>query len=44
MRKELDDEEKKPYMEQAARDKERAETEKKAYEVRSTCLVGPTLY
>ncbi|THG97109.1 hypothetical protein EW026_g4837 [Hermanssonia centrifuga] len=30
--KELDDEEKKPYMEQAARDKERAEKEKKDYD------------
>ncbi|KAK7055117.1 high mobility group box domain-containing protein, partial [Favolaschia claudopus] len=32
--KELDDEEKKPYVEQAAKDKERAEDEKLAYEVR----------
>ncbi|GJE99148.1 high mobility group box domain-containing protein [Phanerochaete sordida] len=30
--KELDDEEKKPYAEQAARDKERAEQEKKDYD------------
>ncbi|KAF8637112.1 hypothetical protein AX17_003016 [Amanita inopinata Kibby_2008] len=30
--KELDDEEKKPYVEQAARDKTRAEREKAAYE------------
>ncbi|KAF7791579.1 hypothetical protein EIP86_002595 [Pleurotus ostreatoroseus] len=30
--KELDDEEKKPYIEQAARDKERAEKEKKDYD------------
>ncbi|KAJ3969698.1 high mobility group box domain-containing protein [Lentinula raphanica] len=32
--KELDEEEKKPYIEQAARDKERAEEEKTAYDVR----------
>jgi len=30
--KELDDEEKKPYLDQAARDKERAEEEKTAYD------------
>ncbi|KAJ3993138.1 high mobility group box domain-containing protein, partial [Lentinula boryana] len=30
--KELDEEEKKPYIEQAARDKERAEEEKTAYD------------
>ncbi|KAF8235869.1 hypothetical protein L208DRAFT_1254726 [Tricholoma matsutake] len=32
--KELDDEEKKPYVEQAAQDKARAEEEKAAYDVR----------
>lgn len=34
--KELDEEEKKPYIDQAARDKERAEKEKKAYDVSSS--------
>ena len=33
--KEMDDSEKKPYIEQAARDKERAESEKAAYDVRN---------
>ncbi|KAE9387035.1 hypothetical protein BT96DRAFT_838275, partial [Gymnopus androsaceus JB14] len=37
--KELDDEEKKPYVEQAAKDKERAEEEKEAYEVRTFVLI-----
>ncbi|KAJ6482913.1 high mobility group box domain-containing protein, partial [Mycena vitilis] len=34
--KELDDEEKKPYVEQATKDKVRAEDEKNAYEVRKS--------
>ncbi|KAA1466807.1 hypothetical protein DENSPDRAFT_53847 [Dentipellis sp. KUC8613] len=37
--KELDDSEKKPYVEQAARDKARAEQEKAEYDVRGRCLL-----
>ena len=32
----MNDEEKKPYLEQAAKDKERADEEKAAYEVRAS--------
>jgi hypothetical protein len=35
--KELDDEERKPYNEQAAKDKTREEEEKRVYEVRCVC-------
>jgi len=41
--KELDESEKKPYVDQAAKDKERADEEKQAYDVSvSVCGVRPT--
>ena len=38
--KEMDDSEKKPYIEQAARDKARAEEEKAAYDVRISSILS----